>query len=536
MSTRRHRPRRRRSLLVVALSLTALGLTSCSPGGPGAEGTGQFATAEIEQVIRESVTDNGLVSMRPANTEKPIDLLATSVLHRAGAADLPQPDSAALGHMCATYGALIPPHQVSGELGDILPSKRFLRAAGELDCVTLEAPTFRPGANQDAQQFLLAAATWSTLPGTARESLAADDVRAAVAGLSEDDAASAWSHWTCRATAEAIGAPGVCDGLAPVRTIGQLTSTEELMELRATAELARHPGYPPAPAELVDLALELPVHDALDAQQIQRISELSGKPGGNLQAWLDDQAELVDGDGLVKGTVQVVGTLQDTYTASRILEDRTAAIVDDRTEQSMDEVVKLAAQTSSMDELVARLMRASVLDAAGRLPGDERQLALEGYSRLVTAGCRADQALACAIAVDAAYRLDDQPRQLTMPVPEDLLEDAAGDELIYRVLATNWGVANLGQWVAAARDRGLEPLDDVADSSRPVSLRLWAAAARNVLHPELGTEAEIAVQEHLQGLVSCQGVDGLVVANGGVPSCDLDSTLAYYLSGTWGTT
>lgn len=210
-----------------------------------------------------------------------------------------------------------------------------------------------------------------------------------------------------------------------------------------------------------------------------------------------------------------------------------AAVVDDRTEQSIDEVVALAGQVSRTDEEVARLMGAAVLEAAGRLSPEDRRAALAGYDSLVITGCRPDRVLDCTFAVDAAHRLDEQPQALTVPVPEGLAAGEEGDELIYRVLALHWDAATTQAWVAVARDRGLDPLADVADTGRPASLRVWAGAARGRLYPQLGTEAEVAVQEHLAGLVGCQGVDRLVAADVAAQACDLDSTLAYYLAGTW---
>ena len=69
---------------------------------------------------------------------------------------------------------------------------------------------------------------------------------------------------------------------------------------------------------------------------------------------------------------QSLGTLEQTYIAARLLEDRTKEIFNDKTETSMDEVVNLATTTSQFDGLSARLMRAVILRSANKLDDAER--------------------------------------------------------------------------------------------------------------------------------------------------------------------
>lgn len=229
------------------------------------------------------------------------------------------------------------------------------------------------------------------------------------------------------------------------------------------------------------------------------------------------------------------GTLEDTYSAARVLEDRTPRLITDASIRSMAEAVARADGRSAEEGTAARLMRARILHEAGQLKPAEREDVLRRYSELVSRGCSASQVRACVIAADAVHPLsEDTLPSLTIPVPRDLPEGSEGAELMYRVLSRGEAIENGDDWVSAARGRGLEPLDDAGDTSRPVNLRLWAAAARSALHHELGTQEEKRVQEGLTGLTSCNGVDRLAVSRPGVRECDLDSTLAYYLSGVWG--
>lgn len=526
----RHRLTSRTALLLVV----ATALVSCSANTAEEESSGQFATEELEKAIQGLVADNGLVSVSPVAAEKTMDLLATSVLHRSGAAALPSPSEGDITNMCRSYGGSVPPLQLSGELKSIISDKNFVSAAASTDCITLDAPRFEAGKSQDAQQFLFSAATWVGLPGVEYTSLDVSQIEAALSELPKAESTSPWSHWTCETVAVAMEEDDLCSDLPPAQQVTQITTTEELMNLRAAVELSRQAGPAAFDRKLLEQVPLIPVQDALDAEQVQRISELENLPTEKLQSWLNDQSSLVSDEGFVETDVQILGTLQGTYAAARVLEDRTRTIIDDKSRQSMDEVIVLAERTSPADGIVARLMRAAVLEATGDLTDTDRASALEGYADIAGTPCPADKTELCVSAADAAFRLDDQASQVVIPVPEDLPEGDAADELMYRVLAHSWAVQNVDEWITAAQARGLDPLKDISDSSVPNSVRLWAAAARSALYPELDTEAETAVVDGLKGLVSCQDVDGLAVADGPGQSCSVDSTLAYYLSGVWG--
>lgn len=528
------RPRHRLASEVALLIVVTTAMVGCTVDAAEERASGQFATAELETAVEGLIADNGLISVAPVSAEKTMDLLATSVLHRSGAAVLPTPTTGDVEKMCRTSADTVPHLQLSGELRSIVTDEELISAAASADCITLDAPHFNAGKSEDAQQFLLSAATWVGLPGVDYTSLNATHIMSAVEELPDAEASSPWTHWTCQTVGDALGNPSLCSALPPARSVTQVTGTEELMNLRAAVELAQKPGAPGVDPNLIAKVPLLPVQDALDADQIQRISQLEDLPTDNLQTWLDAQADLVGDEGFVETDVQILGTLQGTYAAARILEDRTKSIVNEKTQQSMNEVIVLAEQTSAADGAAARLMRAAVLEAAGDLTDEDRTAALEGYSTIVGTPCPADKVELCLTAADAAFRLDDQSEAAVIPVPEDLPTGEAADELLYRVLAHSWAVRNVDEWASAASARGLDPLEDVADSSRSASLRLWAAAARNVIHPELNTEAESSVVKGVEGLVTCQDVDGLAVADGPGQSCSVDSTVAYYLSGVWG--
>jgi hypothetical protein len=528
------RPRHRFTNNVALLIVVATTLVGCTADAADDQSSGRFATAELERAIQGLVADNGLISVSPVSGEKTVDLLATSVLHRSGAAALPSPSKGDITDMCRRYGDAVPPLQVSGELRTIVSDDDFVSAAADAECITLDAPQFEVGKSQDAQQFLLSAATWVGLPGVDHAELDVSQVQAAVSELPEMESTSPWSHWTCETVALAMEEAQLCSALPPAQEVTQLTTTEELMNLRAAVELSQRAESSTVDPELLEQVPLIPVQDALDAEQVQRISELEDLPTENLQAWLDDQTSLVGDKGFVEADVQILGTLQGTYAAARVLEDRTRNIIDEKSRQSMDEVIVLAERTSPADGTVARLMRAAVLEAAGDLSEADRTVAMEGYSGIAGTPCPTDKTELCVLAADAAFRLDDQAGQIVIPVPDTLPEGDATDELMYRVLAHSWAVENVDDWVIAAQDRGLDPLRDVSDKSLPSSVRLWAAAARSVLYPELDTEAETRVVKSVDSLVSCQDVDGLAVGDGPGQSCSVDSTLAYYLSGVWG--
>ena len=202
----------------------------------------------------------------------------------------------------------------------------------------------------------------------------------------------------------------------------------------------------------------------------------------------------------------------------------------------MDEVMNLATTTSRFDGLAAHLLRAVVLQYAGEFDDIERAEALDRYVDVNKVRLPDWQgALLSHMAADAALQLDDHASPLRIAVPQNLPDGAVGDTLVYRILGMKWGVANVDEWVATAKARGIDPLSDVADAERPTSLRIWAASARGAMHPDLSTQQEEDTKERLQGLTTCDNVERLAMADQGSPEkCSLDSTFAYYLSSVWG--
>ena len=177
-----------------------------------------------------------------------------------------------------------------------------------------------------------------------------------------------------------------------------------------------------------------------------------------------------------------------------------------------------------------------VLQYAGEFDDIERAEALDRYVDVNKVRLPDWQgALLSHMAADAALQLDDHASPLRIAVPQNLPDGAVGDTLVYRVLGMKWGVANVDEWVATAKARGIDPLSDVADAERPTSLRIWAASARGAMHPDLSTQQEEDTKERLQGLTTCDNVERLAMADQDSPEkCSLDSTFAYYLSSVWG--
>ena len=154
---------------------------------------------------------------------------------------------------------------------------------------------------------------------------------------------------------------------------------------------------------------------------------------------------------------QPIGALGQTYIAARLLEDRTKEIFNDKTETSMDEVVNLATTTSPFDGLSARLMRAVILRSANKLDDAERSDVLKNYAEITASGCPSGSVRSCLMAADAALQLDDHASPLRIAVPQNLPDGAVGDTLVYRILGMKWGVANVDEWVATAKARGIAP-------------------------------------------------------------------------------
>ena len=233
---------------------------------------------------------------------------------------------------------------------------------------------------------------------------------------------------------------------------------------------------------------------------------------------------------------QPIGALGQTHIAFCMMKERTKELFNDKTKGPMDEVMNLATTTSRFDGLAAHLLRAVVLQYAGEFDDIERAEALDRYVDVNKVRLPDWQgALLSHMAADAALQLDDHASPLRIAVPQNLPDGAVGDTLVYRVLGMKWGVANVDEWVATAKARGIDPLSDVADAERPTSLRIWAASARGAMHPDLSTQQEEDTKERLQGLTTCDNVERLAVEDQDSPEkCSLDSTFAYYLSSVWG--
>lgn len=510
------------AVLTLGLSSCGLNLSHSKPDG--------YMTAELATAITVSVAENGLVSRGLKGGEQIPDLRATSVLHQAGIPSLPVAHPDGLESVCKTYAGAIPPQQLADEVSHIFPGDAFGRAIDKLDCASLSPPSREPGMSDDPQHHVVLAATWTGLPGVDPEDLPEDQIRAALQELPPEQGKTPWIHWNCKTISEAINAQDLCDSLPSLNPVTKISSTEELMNLRAQIELGVETSD-----DLVKAATEIVVQDALDAEQVLRISRLRGHGSTQLQSWLEREASSMNSYGLVAAESRSLGTLEQTYIAARLLEDRTKEIFNDKTEASMDEVVNLAATTSQFDGLTARLMRAVILRSANKLDDTERSDVLKHYAEMNKSGCPAGRVRSCLTAADAALQLDDNASPLRIAVPQDLPDGAVGDELVYRVLSMKWGVANLDEWVSTARTRGIDPLGDVADAERPTGLRLWAASARGAMYPDLSTQQEQGVKEGLQGLTTCDNVERLAIADQGSPEkCSLDSTFAYYLSAVWG--
>ena len=518
--------------MITALILNAalaLGLNACRgcSNGSGSEG---FMTTELATVITTYVADNGLVSRGMKGGEPIPDLRATGVLHQADIPDLPAARLEGLENVCKAYAETIPPQQLASEVNHIFSDAEFSQAISKLDCASLSPPVREPGEPVNPQHYVTLTATWAKLPGINPKDLPADQIQAALQEIPPERGRTPWVHWNCRTISIAIGSQNLCDILPSLTSVTKISSTEELMDLRAQIELGVEMDD-----DLVKAAMDIPVQDALDAEQVLRISQLKEQKSTHVQSWLNEETSRLDEHGMVIAETQSIGTLEQTYIATRMMEGRAADIFTDKTEESMNEVVDLATMTSQFDGFTARLMRAVILRLANKLDDAERSDVLNHYAEMNKSGCPTGRVRSCLIAADAALQLDDNASPLRIAVPQDLPDGAVGDELVYRVLGMKWGVINVDEWVATAKTRGIDPLGDVADAERSTSLRIWAASARGAIHPGLSTQQEEGVKEGLRGLTTCDNVERLVVADQGSPEkCSLDSTFAYYLSSVWG--
>ena len=487
-------------------------------------------TTELATIITTYVADNGLVSRGMKGGEPIPDLRATGVLHQTDIPDLPAARLDGLENVCKAYAETIPPQQLASEVNRIFPDAEFSQAISKLDCASLSPPARESGGPTNPQHYVTLAATWVALSGINPKDLPEEQVQAALKEISPERGRTPWVHWNCKTISIAISSQNLCDALPSLDPVTKISSTEELMDLRAQIELGVE-----ANDDLVKAAMDIPIQDALDAEQVLRISQLKGRESTHMQSWLNEKTSRLNEHGMVITEKQSIGTLEQTYITARMMEGRATEIFTDKTEKSMNEVVNLATTTSQFDGLTARLMRAVILRAANKLDDTERSDVLNHYAEMNRSGCPTGRVRSCLMTADAALQLDDNASPLRIAVPQNLPNGAVGDELVYRVLGMKWGVANVDEWVTTAKTRGIDPLSDVADAERPTSLRIWAASARGAMHPDLSTQQEEETKERLQGLTTCDNVERLVIADQGSPEkCSLDSTFAYYLSAVWG--
>ena len=155
---------------------------------------------------------------------------------------------------------------------------------------------------------------------------------------------------------------------------------------------------------------------------------------------------------------QPIGALGQTHIAFCMMKERTKELFNDKTKGPMDEVMNLATTTSRFDGLAAHLLRAVVLQYAGEFDDIERAEALDRYVDVNKVRLPDWQgALLSHMAADAALQLDDHASPLRIAVPQNLPDGAVGDTLVYRILGMKWGVANVDEWVATAKARGIAP-------------------------------------------------------------------------------
>jgi len=155
---------------------------------------------------------------------------------------------------------------------------------------------------------------------------------------------------------------------------------------------------------------------------------------------------------------QPIGALGQTHIAFCMMKERTKELFNDKTKGPMDEVMNLATTTSRFDGLAAHLLRAVVLQDAGEFDDIERAEALDRYVDVNKVRLPDWQgALLSHMAADAALQLDDHASPLRIAVPQNLPDGAVGDTLVYRILGMKWGVANVDEWVATAKARGIAP-------------------------------------------------------------------------------
>lgn len=241
------------------------------------------------------------------------------------------------------------------------------------------------------------------------------------------------------------------------------------------------------------------------------------------------------------GSAAGAGTLAASFEVVRILEPDAQDMVTDRVRHGMDQAVTEAERKSVTHGAIARLLRAGTLYKAGTDVAELRAQAAKDYRVLQDRGCPADALEDCLLAGEAAIQIDGEGTLKLLPVPSNLPKGREGDRLIYRGVATSYSSSQTDEWVRAAKARNLDPMQDTADRSQPVELRMWALASRDILGIEMGLRKEADEPDYVEELVSCAGVKRLVSNSIPNPSnkdslqCTTDGTFAYYMSRLWGT-
>lgn len=527
----RHHQSFLKSFSSVILAGTIFLLPACHSGE--AESI-EFAQHDFKRVINDSKGSNGLISMNEIDGKSNFDLMASSVLHEADGADPISVDVDKIKEVCEDYGEEVPVHQRSAEIATLLTPSEFRNIDKKLECVGIEPPRYKGDGYEDPQQFLLAVNYWVYLPGIDEKDVPVEQIKDAFSELPQEAQSNPWNHWICQNLSKKSGKSVVCKDSHSMKMVDQLSSTEDLMQLRAAVELNNEYGYPSPPEELVKESLNIPVVDALDAQQIQRISEIRKSRSSELDKWVSSEKKKINKDGFVESEIKAIGTLIDTYLATRLLEGYMDKILTDDSYASMSEIVELADKTSTLDGTTARLMKAVILDKSGKLNTEDKSNALSGYHELVDEGCPEEQIMNCIWAIDAAYQLDGDPGKVQIKVPEDLPTGKNASYIIYRVMGVDWGVDNIDDWRNVSLEYQLDPKRDIEDTHLDVGTRAWAGAARSNFYSKLDTEEENNIRNIYIDMGGCREVKNLLKSDlGKSGSCDLEATFAYYISGSW---
>lgn len=243
---------------------------------------GRYADDALAHTISELVANNALVSNGFVEPSFHADLRATAVLHQANSHALPSVDAHALAQLCDHYLTVVPHSQSLEEISHLVPMDQFQQVIDFIGCLETAPPNFR-ASQDDPMTFLTAIATWLDLPGSDPDHVNTAEIEAAISALPESEGTSAWTHWMCQRITTSV-ATSHCDHLPAAQQPIQATTTEELMDARAWIELGQELDQ-----QLLNEILAIEVTDALDAEQILRITTLAGNmdqvlPSGCLAA------------------------------------------------------------------------------------------------------------------------------------------------------------------------------------------------------------------------------------------------------------